>query len=99
MRALQIAFHALRTEHAAIEWKLLPRLEADDLVVLYFELNATLLAAKATVRFHETIRRDAPIQSLSAGKRQVRTEGVDHRQGIRWLLSHCFLLVQSRHSG
>ena len=92
MRSLQVAFHAFGAEHAAIERKLLPRLKADDFVVLDFELNAALLAAKATVRFDEAIRRDAAIQSLSAGKRQVRAKGVDHRQGIRWLLSHCFYL-------
>ena len=40
----------------------------------------------------EAIRHDTAIQSLSAGKRQVRAKSVDHRQGICWLLGHCFYL-------
>ena len=33
MRALEVALHALRAQHPAIERELLPGLEADDLVV------------------------------------------------------------------
>src|SRR6185436_5912305 len=38
MRALEVPLDPFRTEHAAIEGKILPRLEPDDLVVLDLEL-------------------------------------------------------------
>ena len=53
MRALQVALHALRAEHAAVERKVLPRLEADDLVVPNLELDPALLAAEAAVGLDE----------------------------------------------
>ena len=53
MIILQVALHALRAEHAAIDRELFPRLESDDLVVFNLELNAALHAAEATMRFHE----------------------------------------------
>ena len=59
MRALQVALHAFGAEHAAVERKLLPRLEADDLVVFDLELDAALLAAEAAVRLDEAIGLDA----------------------------------------
>ena len=58
MRALQVALDALRAEHAAVERELLPRLEADDLVVADLELDAALLAAEAAVRLDEPVRLD-----------------------------------------
>src|SRR6185295_4496557 len=45
--ALHVPLHALGTEHAAVEGKLLPRLEADDAVVAHLELDAALLAGEA----------------------------------------------------
>ena len=65
MRALQISLHALGTEHAAVERKLLPRLKADHLVVLHLELDAALLAAEAAVRFDEPVRLDRRGQALA----------------------------------
>ena len=59
VRALQVALHALRAEHAAVEREVLPRLEADDLVVLDLELDAALLAAEAAVRLDEPVGLDA----------------------------------------
>src|SRR5687768_17801686 len=56
MRSLQVAFHALRAEHAAVERKLLPRFEPNHLIVANLQLNAALLAAEATVRLHEPFR-------------------------------------------
>ena len=52
---LHVALHALRAELALVERKLLPRLEADDLLVLHLELDAALLAAEAAVRRHDPV--------------------------------------------
>ena len=57
MVRLQIALHAFRAEHSAIERELLPRLEADDLVVADLQLNAALLSAEAAMRLYQTFRR------------------------------------------
>ena len=56
MRALQVALDALGTEHTVVEGELLPRLEADDFIVLDLELDAALLAAEAAVRLDEPVR-------------------------------------------
>ena len=76
MRALQIALDALRTEHAVIERKLLPRLEADDLVVLDLELNAALLAAEAAVRLDDPVGLDAGVEAGTGRVSAVRTERI-----------------------
>ncbi len=55
MLVLHVALHALRTELPLVERELLPRLEADDLLVLHLELNAALLAAEAAVRRHDPV--------------------------------------------
>ena len=55
MLVLHVALHALGAELALVEGELLPRLEADDLVVLHLELDAALLAAEAAVRLHEPV--------------------------------------------
>src|SRR5439155_16268047 len=55
MIVLQVAFHTFGTKLALIDRELFPRLEADYLVVFDLELNATLDAAKATMRFHEFV--------------------------------------------
>ena len=59
MVRLQVSLHALGTELAAIERKLLPRLESDDLVFADLELNAALLAAEAAVRLDQSFGRIA----------------------------------------
>ena len=56
MRALQVALDALGAQHAAIERELVPRLEADDLIVLDLELNAALLAAETAMRLDEAVQ-------------------------------------------
>ena len=55
MRTLQVPLDAFRAQHPAIEGKVLPRLEPDDLVVADFELNAALLPAEAAMRFDEPV--------------------------------------------
>ena len=59
MVVLKVALDALGTEHALVEGELLPRLEADDLIVLDLELDAALLAAEAAVRVDDPVRFDA----------------------------------------
>src|SRR5581483_212399 len=51
MRALQVALDPLGAEHAAIERELLPRLETDYAIAVYFQLDAALLTAETTMRF------------------------------------------------
>ena len=53
MRALEVPLHTFRAQHSAIEWKFLPRLEADDFVVAHLELYAALLPAEAAMSLHE----------------------------------------------
>ena len=83
MRALQVALHAFRAQHAAVEGELLPRLEADHLVVADLELNAALLSAEAAVRLHEPIGLDAGRQPRAGHRREVRAEALDDAEGIR----------------
>src|SRR5688500_7406934 len=77
MLPLQVALDALRAQHAAIERELLPRLEADHLVVAHLELDAALLAAEAAMRLHQPLRLDARRHPHTGHLRQVRTESID----------------------
>ena len=77
VRPLQVALDALRAQHAAIERKLLPRLEADDLVVAHLQLNPALLSAEAAVGLDQALRFDAGRQPHARHRRQVGAEAVD----------------------
>ena len=57
MTALQVTFYPFRAEHAAIEREFLPRLKTYHLIVVDFELDAALLAAKAAVGLNELLGR------------------------------------------
>src|SRR5688572_32802936 len=94
MRSLQVAFHSLGTKHALIEGKLLPRLEADHLVVLDFELNAALLAAKTAMRLDKAIGHGTAIEPLPRREREMRSEGIDRLRRRYRLLGHRGLLAQ-----
>ena len=82
MGPLQIALDALGTEHAAVEGELLPRLEADDLIVLDLELNAALLAAEAAMRLAPACPARRRLRLRADGVRQVRAELVDEVQAV-----------------
>ena len=97
MRALQVALHALRTEHAAIEREVLPRLEADHLVVADLELNPALLPAEAAMRLHEPIGFDAGRQPHARHRGQVRSEPFDDAKGIDRNFSHAATLPLVHH--
>ncbi len=75
MRTLQVPLYSFWTKHSAIEWEFLPRLEANDFVVFYLELDAALLTAETAVRLNETICFNAAVQSLTAGESQVWPKG------------------------
>ena len=77
MRLLQVALDALRTQHALVEGKLLPRLEADDVVVLDLELDAALLAAEAAVGLDVLLRLDARVQTAVPRVGEMRPELAD----------------------
>jgi hypothetical protein len=82
VRALQVAFHALGAQLAMVERKVHPWLEADHLVVLHQQLDATLLAAEAAVRLDGAIRRAARVKPLATGAAEVRAELLDDRGRI-----------------
>src|SRR5262249_27115285 len=73
-----------RTEHAAVEGKLFPWLEPDDLVIPYLELNSALLAAKTAMRRNQLLRRILRF-ALPAARRfvlQMRTVARSERRFI-----------------
>src|ERR1019366_4834208 len=57
MVALEITLHTLWAEHAAVKWKLLPRLEADDSILTDLQLDSTLLSAKAAMCLDQLLGR------------------------------------------
>ena len=61
MAVLQIAFDTLGTEFALIERKLHPRLYTNNLVVLDFKLDTTLLTTETAVGLDELVWLDACI--------------------------------------
>src|SRR5690606_4098785 len=63
MRLLQVSLDALRAQHPLVEGELVPVLDADDGVVLYLELQPTLLAAEAAMGLHEPVRLDTGVHS------------------------------------
>src|SRR5688572_30934737 len=82
MRSLQIPLDAFRTEHPAIERKLLPRLEPDDLVAANLELDAALLSTEAAMRLHQPIRFHAGGEPRAGHGGEVRTEAFDDAQRV-----------------
>ena len=76
MPALQIPFHPLGTEHAAVDGEFLPGLEADDLVLFDLELNAALDATKTAMRLHQPVRR-LLVPSARGFVVQVRAVAID----------------------
>src|SRR5688572_15213104 len=91
MRTLQVALHSFGTQHASIEREILPRLEANHLVVADLELNPALLPAEAAMRLDEPIGLDACRQPHAGHRGQVRSESIDDTQGIDRNLSHALL--------
>src|SRR6185436_9615171 len=69
MFVLQVTLHALRTQHAVIDRKLFPRLEADHLVVLDLQLNAALHSAEAAMRLDQLRFAELLVLQPAAGKR------------------------------
>jgi len=66
--ALEIAPDPLRAEHPLVERELLPRLEADHLVVPHLELDAALLAAEAAMGLDQPVGRVLPLLAVAAGR-------------------------------
>src|SRR5579863_9894877 len=57
MVRLHVTLDAFWTELSRIEGKVLPRFKPDHVVVTDLELNSALLAAEATVRLYQAVRR------------------------------------------
>src|SRR5438034_8106689 len=71
-----------------VEWKLFPRLEADQLIAADLELNSTLLTTKTTMRLHQTLSGVARLvlPSPRRGVGWVRTKTIEERfRRGRWL--------------
>ena len=71
--ALQVPFDALRAQLAFVERKLVPRFEADHLVVVNLQLDAALLAAEATVRLHHAVDLEPRVPSARRRLVEVRS--------------------------
>src|SRR5262252_10326142 len=82
MRALQVALDALGAQHAPVERELLPRLEADNLVVPDLELHAALLAAETAMRLDKPIGLRARRQPHPGHRRRVRAEAIDDAEFV-----------------
>jgi hypothetical protein len=76
---LEVALDALRAELPLVEGELLPRLDADDLLVLHRERHAALLSAEAAVRVHGPVGGAAGSEPARRLVVQVRTERIDER--------------------
>ena len=88
VRALQVALHTLRTQHAAVEGELFPRFEANHLVVADLELNPALLPAEAAMRLHEPIGLDAGRQPHARHGGEMRSVALDDAKRIDRNFSH-----------
>src|SRR5580765_3059444 len=88
MRSLKITLHSFGTEHSAVERKLLPRLEPDDLVIFDLELNAALLAAETAVRLDEAIGLDTGRPTSAGHHGPVWPEAFDDFQVVYGNGSH-----------
>ena len=66
-----------RAQHPLVEGELVPRLDADDEVVLDLELHAALLAAEAAVRLDVFVGLDAGVQPAVSRVGEVRPELAD----------------------
>ena len=83
MLVLHVALHALGAELPLVEGELLPRLEADDLLVLHLELDAALLAAEAAVCRHDPVGLAArgpaagrlPVEMRAELRHEIRDRG------------------------
>ena len=74
MRPLEVPANPLGAEHAAVEGKILPRLEPDHGVIFDLELNAALLTAETAMRLHHPVRVDRRIDPLAGRIRLERTK-------------------------
>src|SRR5215471_21393664 len=90
MTTLHVPLHPFGAKHTAIEGKFFPGLEANHLVPTHFQLNATLLATKAAMRFNQTLRRITRFVLPTAGRRVgwVGAEAVKQNIGRDRRLSH-----------
>jgi hypothetical protein len=69
---LKVTLDTLGAEFASVEWELLPRLEANDLIVSDLELDAALLTAKAAMSFDKFLRFTAPLPAACAPLSKTR---------------------------
>src|SRR5438552_2996400 len=88
MVALQIPFDSFGAQRSFVGWEFHPRLEANEAIVLHFELDATLHAAKATVCFDEAIGLDCGCQDGAAPIVPVRAEVLDDVEGCDGARGH-----------
>jgi hypothetical protein len=68
---------ALRAQLPFVEREVLPRLEADNLLVLHFQLDAALLAAEAAMRRDDPVRFPARRPTARGFTARMRSEQGD----------------------
>ena len=95
MLVLQVALHPLGAELAAIEGKLLPRLEADNALVLDLELDAALLPAETAVRRDDAIGLAAGRPAAGGLVARMRSEIPDEVRNRRGQSGHQAPRLQS----
>ncbi len=71
MRTLQIALHALGTQLALVEGKVVARLKSNHGFIFYQQRDAALLAAKTTVCIDCAVGDDTGIEAFPDGSRRM----------------------------
>src|SRR5215831_7220798 len=95
MLVLHVALDSLGAEAALIEREVLPRFKTDDTVVLYLELNAALLPAKAAMCFYQPIRFYLRVPSLGGNSIQRWAELRNQLRHRYWRFGHISLVVSA----
>src|SRR5262249_32315941 len=88
MTALEVALHALGAELAFVERELVPRLEADDFVVMDLQDDPALLAAEAAVRLHLPVDLEVGVPPPWRRLVEVRPVARDELLLAEWKTGH-----------
>ena len=86
MCLLQVALDAFGTHHPLVEGKLVPRLHADDEVVLDLQLHPTLLAAEAAVCL-DVLSGSTPVRPAVSRVGEVRAKFTNGLPIEWWVVS------------
>src|SRR6185437_2742159 len=90
MLILHVALHALGTETPLVEGEVLPRLKTYHPVIFHFELNATLLSAKAAMGLYDPVRFNFRVPAGDGNAIQSRAKLRDQLRNGYWRFGHRF---------